>query len=104
MFFTCLAKFVANIIAVSLAKYVLRDFVQGIVQRSEILSLVAASAKEEPYKMLGTARKSMKIPLFQLFRRLFEAFRSSFGLSLHRGASVLFLRGWPSWCAAATRR
>ena len=50
-----MAKFVANIIAITLAKYVLR--VQG-VSRSEILSLVADSAKEEPYKMAFLVRGS----------------------------------------------
>ena len=56
---TCVAKFVANVIAVTLAKYVLRDWVRkNFVERSELLSLVAEAAKDEPYKMAFLVRGS----------------------------------------------
>jgi len=56
---TCAAKFVANLIAITLAKYVLRDWVRrNFVDRSELLSLVAEAAKDEPYKMAFLVRGS----------------------------------------------
>lgn len=56
---TCIAKFVANLIAITLAKYVLRDWVRrNFVDRSELLSLVAEAAKDEPYKMAFLVRGS----------------------------------------------
>ena len=59
LLFTCAAKFVANVIAVTLAKYVLRDWVRrSFVDRSELLSLVAEAAKDEPYKMAFLVRGS----------------------------------------------
>lgn len=59
LLFTCAAKFVANVIAITLAKYVLRDWVRrSFVDRSELLSLVAEAAKDEPYKMAFLVRGS----------------------------------------------
>eukprot|EP00438_Fugacium_kawagutii_P021440 Skav216975 [mRNA] locus=scaffold2531:444868:445644:+ [translate_table: standard] len=56
---TCAAKFVANVIAITLAKYVLKDWMRrNFVERSELLSLVAEAAKEEPYKMAFLVRGS----------------------------------------------
>ena len=56
---TCAAKFVANLIAITLAKYVFREWVRKrFVENSELLSLVAEAAKDEPYKMVFLVRGS----------------------------------------------
>ncbi|CAE7946154.1 SMYD5, partial [Symbiodinium sp. KB8] len=56
---TCAAKFVANVIAVTLAKYVMRDWVRrNFVDRSELLQMVSEAAKDEPFKMAFLVRGS----------------------------------------------
>jgi len=56
---TCAAKFIANVIAVTLAKYVMRDWVRRhFVERSELLQLVSEAAKDEPFKMAFLVRGS----------------------------------------------
>ncbi|CAE8582151.1 unnamed protein product [Polarella glacialis] len=57
---TCAAKFVANVIALALARHVLKDWVRrNFVERSELLQLVEKAARDEPYKMAFLVRGSM---------------------------------------------
>merc|ERR1719146_596665 len=63
LFYTTLAKFVANLISVVLARYVIRDWVhEHIVSKFELLRLVSTAVKEEPWKMAFLVRGSM-VPL-----------------------------------------
>lgn len=58
--FTCLAKFLANIVSVLIARYVVRDWVvKNFVEQSELLTMVSKAIKEEPYKMSLLVRGSM---------------------------------------------
>merc|ERR550537_225312 len=63
LIYTVLAKFLANIISVLLARYVIRDWVnKNIVGKFELLRLVSTAVKEEPWKMAFLVRGSM-VPL-----------------------------------------
>jgi len=60
LFYTTLAKFVANLISVVLARYVIRDWVhENIVSKFELLRLVSTAVREEPWKMAFLVRGSM---------------------------------------------
>lgn len=62
--FTGVAKLCANVVSVLLARHVFKDWVhRTIVQKSELLSMVASAVKEEPWKMAFLVRGSMA-PLF----------------------------------------
>jgi len=57
---TCLAKFVACLISVWMARNLFREWVrENIVARSELLTMVSHAVSEEPYKMAFLVRGSM---------------------------------------------
>jgi len=60
---TCIAKLIANVISVFLARHFFRDWVyKTFVERSELLLMASRAVKEEPYKMAFLVRGSM-VPL-----------------------------------------
>eukprot|EP00928_Gymnodinium_smaydae_P030193 TRINITY_DN22508_c0_g1_i1.p1 TRINITY_DN22508_c0_g1~~TRINITY_DN22508_c0_g1_i1.p1 ORF type:complete len:257 (-),score=52.49 TRINITY_DN22508_c0_g1_i1:109-879(-) len=60
---TCVAKLLANIVSVMLARYVVRDWVRrNIISKYEILGMVESAVKDEPFKMAFLVRGSM-VPL-----------------------------------------
>jgi len=59
-FLTSLAKLVANVISVLVARYVLRDWVmQTFVKKSDFLTMVSKAVHQEPFKMAFLVRGSM---------------------------------------------
>jgi len=57
-------KLCANVVAVLIARHLIKDMVmEKVVKRSEFLTMVAAAAKDEPWKMAFLVRGSM-VPLF----------------------------------------
>jgi len=60
---TCVAKLIANVISVWLARNVLRNWViRTFVEKSELLTMVSKAVQEEPFKMAFLVRGSM-VPL-----------------------------------------
>lgn len=60
---TSVAKLIANVISVWIARNLVRDWVmKNFVEKSELMSMVATAVKEEPYKMAFLVRGSM-VPL-----------------------------------------
>lgn len=62
--FTGATKLCANVVAVLIARHLVKDMVmENVVKKSELLTMVAAAAKDEPWKMAFLVRGSM-VPLF----------------------------------------
>jgi uncharacterized membrane protein YdjX (TVP38/TMEM64 family) len=62
--FTGAAKLCANIVSVLIARFLVKDMVmEKVVKKSELLTMVAAAVKDEPWKMAFLVRGSM-VPLF----------------------------------------
>jgi len=62
--FTGGAKLSANVVSVLIARHLVRDWVnRTIVEKSDLLKMVASAVKEEPWKMAFLVRGSM-VPLF----------------------------------------
>lgn len=62
--FTGATKLCANFVAVLIARHLVKDMVmEKVVKKSEFLTMVAAAAKDEPWKMAFLVRGSM-VPLF----------------------------------------
>lgn len=63
LFYTSVAKLIANMISVLLARYIFKDWVlENVITRFELLKLVSTAVKEEPWKMAFLVRGSM-VPL-----------------------------------------
>lgn len=63
-FMTSVAKLIANIISVMIARYLVKDWVlNNIISKFDLMKMVRDAVKEEPYKMAFLVRGSM-LPLF----------------------------------------
>jgi uncharacterized membrane protein YdjX (TVP38/TMEM64 family) len=62
--FTGCTKLCANIVSVLIARFLVKDYVmKHVVEKSDLLKMVASAVKEEPWKMAFLVRGSM-VPLF----------------------------------------
>jgi uncharacterized membrane protein YdjX (TVP38/TMEM64 family) len=62
--FTGCAKLCANVVSVLIARFLVKDYVmKHVVEKSDLLKMVASAVKDEPWKMAFLVRGSM-VPLF----------------------------------------